>query len=107
MRNSDIAMKKAPATGLEKLCVTTTVRPRLATAETSAPARLSAPPLAILASPVPLAGPAAGPAPAPGPAPPADPVLAAAASALSFAGPGRLAGGLSKSIAGIGRVSAR
>ena len=51
IRNIEIAVKNAPATGLLKWRVTTTVRPIVATAETAAPTRFRAPPRATPASP--------------------------------------------------------
>ena len=46
IRNSEIAVKKAPATGLVKCLVITTVTARVVTAATAAPTRFSAPPRA-------------------------------------------------------------
>ncbi len=54
IRNSEVAAKNAPATGLLNCLVTIKVTPRVATAEIAAPARLSVPPRATSASPAPL-----------------------------------------------------
>src|ERR1022692_4821478 len=105
MRNSEVAEKNAPATGVLNTRVTRTVTPRIATAATAAPIRLSELPRAISASflfPPPLfAGPVAplfaGAAP---------PSLAGAPAPL-FAGapPPSLAGTLRGT--GIGRPRSR
>src|SRR6266487_4577973 len=55
MRNSEMAVKNAPASGLLKLRVTTTVSATAAAPENAAPARLSVLPLATSAS-LPRAG---------------------------------------------------
>jgi hypothetical protein len=46
IRNSDVAAKNAPATGRLKERVTATVTPRVAAADSTAPARFSVLPLA-------------------------------------------------------------
>jgi hypothetical protein len=50
MKNREMAVKKAPATGLLKLRVTSTVKATLAAPEKAAPARFSVLPLATSAS---------------------------------------------------------
>src|SRR5713101_8341290 len=76
IRNREVAVKNAPATGRLNCRVTITVTPRVATAEMAAPARFSVLPLATPASPDPpplrpgpaLPGPAGTPPVWPGPA---------------------------------------
>ncbi len=51
IKNSDIATKNVPTTDLPKFRVRTTVRPTLADAEITAPARLMTPPLATPRNP--------------------------------------------------------